>query len=81
MKIAVYSPNWVGDATLSLPFINALKSQNFESEIIVICRDWVSPVYQNNESIDNIISLTSLTLSFFGWKLARTIILDIANIL
>ena len=25
MKIAIYSPNWVGDATLALPFIHQLK--------------------------------------------------------
>ena len=62
MKIAVFSPNWVGDATLSLPFINMLKSQNSESEIIVVCKDWVAPVYQKNPNIDNIISFSSKEL-------------------
>ena len=28
MKIAVYSPNWVGDAALALPFIHKIKSKN-----------------------------------------------------
>ena len=80
MKIAVYSPNWVGDATLSLPFINALKSQNFESEIIVICRDWVSPVYQNNESIDNIISFSSKDLRGYITTIKKGIWLREQNI-
>lgn len=62
MKIAVFSPNWVGDATLSLPFINMLKSQNSKSEIIVVCKDWVAPVYQKNPNIDNIISFSSKEL-------------------
>ena len=64
MKIAVFSPNWVGDATLSLPFINMLKSQNSESEIIVVCKDWVAPVYQKNPNIDNIISFSSKAVSY-----------------
>ena len=62
MKIAVYSPNWVGDATLSLPFIHKLKENNSESEIIVVCKDWVAPVYQNNPNIDSIISFSSKDL-------------------
>ena len=62
MKIAVYSPNWVGDATLSLPFIHKLKEKNSESEIIVVCKDWVAPVYQNNPNIDSIISFSSKDL-------------------
>ena len=62
MKIAVYSPNWVGDATLSLPFIHKLKAQNSESEIIVVCKDWVAPVYHNNPNIDKIISFSSKDL-------------------
>jgi len=65
MKIAVYSPNWVGDATLSLPFIHELKKKNPESEIIVVCRDWVAPVYQNNPNIDSIISFSSKDLKGF----------------
>ena len=62
MKIAIYSPNWVGDATLSLPFIHKLKAQNSESEIIVVCKDWVAPVYHNNPNIDKIISFSSKDL-------------------
>ena len=62
MKIAVYSPNWVGDATLSLPFIHKLKENNSESEIIVVCKDWVAPVYQNNPNVDSIISFSSKDL-------------------
>ena len=62
MKIAVYSPNWVGDATLSLPFIHKLKEKNIESEITVVCKDWVAPVYHNNPNIDSIVSYSSNNL-------------------
>jgi len=62
MIIAVYSPNWVGDATLSLPFIHELKLQNPRSKIIVICKSWVKPIYQNNPNIEDIISFSDKDL-------------------
>ena len=34
-------------------------AQNSESEIIVVCKDWVAPVYHNNPNIDKIISFSS----------------------
>jgi len=62
MKIAVYSPNWVGDATLSLPFVHKLKEKYPESEISLVCKDWVAPVYHNNPNIDSIINYSSKDL-------------------
>ena len=44
MKIGVYSPNWIGDAIMALPFISELRDQNPNAEINVICKDWVSGV-------------------------------------
>ena len=35
MNIAIYSPNWVGDAALSLPFIKNIKLKYPDSKIIV----------------------------------------------
>ena len=58
MKIAVYSPNWVGDATLALPFIHQLKEQYPHSKIVIVCKDWVESVFINNPNIDDIISLS-----------------------
>ncbi len=57
MKIAVYSPNWVGDAALSLPFIHSVKEKYPNSEIIIICKEWVHSVYQNNPNIDKIMTI------------------------
>ncbi|MGY8764070.1 MAG: lipopolysaccharide heptosyltransferase II [Fidelibacterota bacterium] len=58
MKIGVYSPNWIGDAVMALPFIHHLKEKNPESEIIIICRDWVAAVYKNHPEIDQIITIS-----------------------
>ena len=59
MNIAVYSPNWVGDAALALPFINHLKNKNPESKIIIVCKEWVESVFHNNPNIDNVVSLSA----------------------
>ena len=59
MKIAVYSPNWVGDAAMALPFIHHLKNQNPDAKIIIVCKDWVESVFNNNPNIDDIVSLSS----------------------
>ena len=55
MKIAVYSPNWVGDAVLSLPFIHKIKSKYPTAKIFVICKEWVSSIYVNNPNVDKLI--------------------------
>ena len=55
MKIAVYSPNWVGDAALALPFIHKIKSKYPTAKIFVICKEWVSSLYVNNPNIDKLI--------------------------
>ena len=55
MKIAVYSPNWIGDSVLALPFIRCLRVSYPNAEIYIFCKEWVSGIYENN--------LTYLTFS------------------
>ena len=59
MNIAVYSPNWVGDAALALPFISHLKNKNPDSKVILVCKDWVESVFHNNPNIDNVVSISA----------------------
>ena len=59
MKIAIYSPNWVGDAALSLPFIYHVKQKYPNSELIIICKEWVHSVYQNNPNINKLVTYGS----------------------
>ncbi len=65
MKIGVYSPNWIGDAVMALPFIHHLKEKTPESKIIIICRDWVAAVYENHPEIDQIIKLSRSEIKGF----------------
>ena len=62
MKIAVYSPNWIGDSVLALPFIKALKTRYPKAKVYMFCKDWVSDIYKNHPDIDDIISVQNATL-------------------
>ena len=63
MKIAVYCPNWIGDAVMAIPFIQELKKHNPKAKIFVICKSWVSGIFENHELIDQIISISDNELS------------------
>ncbi len=75
MKIGVYSPNWIGDAIMALPFISELKDQNPNAEINVICKEWVSGVYEKNPAIDELITIKKCSINNIvgtfktGWRL------------
>ena len=67
MRIGVYSPNWIGDAIMALPFISQLKVQNPNAKISVVCKDWVSGVYEQNPAIDKLITIKNNSLkNVFG---------------
>ncbi|MGH9450471.1 MAG: lipopolysaccharide heptosyltransferase II [Terriglobia bacterium] len=51
-KILVRSTNWIGDAVISLPAIEALRARFPESEIVLVSKPWVSGVYEHNAAID-----------------------------
>ena len=65
MKIGVYSPNWIGDSVMALPFIKQLKNQNPQSEIYVICKSWVSGVYVIHSVIKKLIPIPSNYLNSY----------------
>jgi heptosyltransferase-2 len=44
-KILVRSTNWIGDALISLPALEALRKQFPEAEIVLLSKPWVSEVY------------------------------------
>lgn len=54
-KILVRAPNWIGDAVLCLPALEALKAVYPQAEITILARAWVSPVFYNNPSVKRII--------------------------
>ena len=65
IKIAIYSPNWIGDAVMSIPFVRGIKKEYPQAEIYIICKDWVAGIFQNHESINGIISFPLIKLKGF----------------
>ena len=65
MRIGVFCPNWVGDAVMALPFFNACKEEFPDATILVICKSWVVPIFENHQLIDGIISFQKKDLNGF----------------
>ena len=63
MRIGVFCPNWVGDSVMALPFLTACKQENPESTLLVICKSWVAPIFENNPFVDGIVSFQKKDLS------------------
>ncbi len=49
-KIMVRATNWIGDALISLPALEALRARFAEAEIVLVSKPWVSEIYQHCES-------------------------------
>ena len=44
MKIAVFMPNWVGDAVMATPALRALRQHHADAEIVAVMRPYVADV-------------------------------------
>lgn len=53
-KILVVATNWVGDAVMNLPFLEALKERYPESSIHITCRPWVADVFRHQREVDGL---------------------------
>jgi len=56
VRIGFYAPNWIGDAVLSLPFLNLCRRTFPEAHITVVAKAWVAAVFEHHPSVDNIIT-------------------------
>jgi len=54
-KILIRAANWVGDAIMTTPVIRAVRKNFPKSEITILAKPWVIPVYENNPYIDKIL--------------------------
>ena len=52
--IVIRTPNWVGDAVMSTPFIRAVRRNFPYADITLLAKPWVAPVYEQNPHIDHI---------------------------
>lgn len=55
MRTLVISPNWIGDAVMAQPLLQALKEGHPERSIDVLAPRWVAPVWRAIAEVDTVI--------------------------
>lgn len=55
MKILVRATNWVGDAVMSIPALEAIRGRWPNAEVVIFARPWVAEVYRDQGYADRII--------------------------
>ncbi len=56
MKIAVYLPNWIGDAVMATPALRAVRTHFAEAEVVGILRPYVGDVLAGLDLVDRTIA-------------------------
>ncbi|MEW5701750.1 MAG: lipopolysaccharide heptosyltransferase II [Candidatus Zixiibacteriota bacterium] len=56
-SILARSPNWVGDAVMSLPFFASLKKNAPDANVVCLTRSHLVPLYADAEGVDRVIIL------------------------
>jgi heptosyltransferase-2 len=51
-RIMVRSTNWVGDAVMSLPALDALRTRFPRAEIVLVSKPWVSEIYWHHPAVN-----------------------------
>jgi len=54
-RILVRTTNWVGDAVMTLPALEAVRENFPHSAITVLARPWVVPLLENHPAVDNVL--------------------------
>ncbi len=73
-RIVIRTPNWVGDAVMSTPFIRSVRRNFPKAHITLLAKPWVAPVYESNPHIDDVLvyDASDRHRGFFGkFRLAR----------
>ena len=54
-KILIRATNWVGDAVMTLPALEAVRENFPSASITVLARPWVAPVFENHPAVNDLI--------------------------
>jgi heptosyltransferase-2 len=73
-RILIRSPNWVGDAVMSLPAVSSVCAKVPEAEVIILTKPWVGDLFQEHPGIRKVILYRSPGVheGVWGrWRLSR----------
>ena len=65
-NVLVRGVNWIGDSVMTLPALRALRMGLPGAKLSLLVKPWVSPVYENNPDVDEIISYTDKHRNVIG---------------
>jgi heptosyltransferase II len=57
LKILVRATNWIGDAVMSIPALEAIRCREPQARISIVARRGVAALYQNQNFVDEILAL------------------------
>ena len=52
----IRATNWVGDAVMTIPAVEAVRSNFPDSHISVVARPWVVPIFKDHPCVDEVVS-------------------------
>ncbi len=71
-NLLVRGVNWIGDSVMILPALMALRKAMPDAKISLLVKPWVSPLFENNPNIDEIITYSDKYKGIIGRiKLSR----------
>jgi heptosyltransferase-2 len=68
MKLLVRATNWVGDAVMCIPALEALRAHWPDAEISILARPWVADLYRGQPFANKVISLDASVRSPFAME-------------
>jgi len=73
-KILIRGVNWVGDAVMTMPAIRAIKRSDPDSDISLLVKPWVAPLFEKDPFIDRTIHYKDSHSGVLGkFQLARVL--------
>ncbi len=55
-RIIIRATNWVGDAVMTLPALEAVKENFPSASITVLAKPWVEPIFNKHPAVDRILT-------------------------
>ena len=55
-RILIRATNWVGDAIMTLPALEAVRENFPSSQITVLAKSWVAPLFENHPAVDRVLA-------------------------
>ena len=69
-KIAVFSPNWLGDCVMSMPAVEALRRKLGRPHIVAVVRPWLADLWRMCEAVEEVVAADTSGFGFLGAALA-----------